>query len=233
MEKQQNYPAWERPAFLIAITMIGGYMNAYTYMTRDGILANMHTANMSHLGISLALGDWAGALLYFLPVLACISGAVFSQWLKKLVSTAGKKGDWRKKALVLEAAMLFAVGFVPAGTANIAVTVFISFVMGFQLCLFRSCMGVAHNTTICTGNIRNVGQKLYGFLAARDAGSFRAFFIFFMLTFSFMLGAIPGTLASVLLAEKAVWVCTVILLIQAVWMGMYEKRSIYTQNLNF
>ena len=147
MEKQQNYPAWERPAFLIAITMIGGYMNAYTYMTRDGILANMHTANMSHLGISLALGDWAGALLYFLPVLACISGAVFSQWLKKLVSTAGKKGDWRKKALVLEAAMLFAVGFVPAGTANIAVTVFISFVMGFQLCLFRTCMGVAHNTT--------------------------------------------------------------------------------------
>lgn len=233
MEKQQNYPAWERPAFLIAITMIGGYMNAYTYMTRDGILANMHTANMSHLGISLALGDWAGALLYFLPVLACISGAVFSQWLKKLVSTAGKKGDWRKKALVLEAAMLFAVGFVPAGTANIAVTVFISFVMGFQLCLFRSCMGVAHNTTICTGNIRNVGQKLYGFLAARDAGSFRAFFIFFMLTFSFMLGAIPGTLASVLLAEKAVWVCSVILLIQAVWMGLYEKRSIYTQNLNF
>ena len=233
MEKQQNYPAWERPAFLIAITMIGGYMNAYTYMTRDGILANMHTANMSHLGISLALGDWAGALLYFLHVLACISGAVFSQWLKKLVSTAGKKGDWRKKALVLEAAMLFAVGFVPAGTANIAVTVFISFVMGFQLCLFRSCMGVAHNTTICTGNIRNVGQKLYGFLAARDAGSFRAFFIFFMLTFSFMLGAIPGTLASVLLAEKAVWVCSVILLIQAVWMGLYEKRSIYTQNLNF
>ena len=233
MEKQQNYPAWERPAFLIAITMIGGYMNAYTYMTRDGILANMHTANMSHLGISLALGDWAGALLYFLPVLACISGAVFSQWLKKLVSTAGKKGDWRKKALVLEAAMLFAVGFVPAGTANIAVTVFISFVMGFQLCLFRSCMGVAHNTTICTGNIRNVGQKLYGFLAARDAGSFRAFFIFFMLTFSFMLGAIPGTLASVLLAEKAVWVCSVILLIQAVGMGLYEKRSIYTQNLNF
>ena len=213
--------------------MIGGYINAYTYMTRDGILANMHTANMSHLGISLALGDWAGALLYFLPVLACISGAVFSQWLKKLVSTAGKKGDWRKKALVLEAAMLFAVGFVPAGTANIAVTVFISFVMGFQLCLFRSCMGVAHNTTICTGNIRNVGQKLYGFLAARDAGSFRAFFIFFMLTFSFMLGAIPGTLASVLLAEKAVWVCSVILLIQAVWMGLYEKRSIYTQNLNF
>ena len=208
-------------------------MNAYTYMTRDGILANMHTANMSHLGISLALGDWAGALLYFLPVLACISGAVSSQWLKKLVSTAGKKGDWRKKALVLEAAMLFAVGFVPAGTANIAVTVFISFVMGFQLCLFRSCMGVAHNTTICTGNIRNVGQKLYGFLAARDAGSFRAFFIFFMLTFSFMLGAIPGTLASVLLAEKAVWVCSVILLIQAVWMGLYEKRSIYTQNLNF
>ena len=205
-------------------------MNAYTYMTRDGILANMHTANMSHLGINIALGNWKIALSYFLPIAACILGAVFSEWLKKIIKTTG---DWRKKALILEAAMLFGVWFIPADTANMAVTVFISFVMGFQLCLFRSCMGVAHNTTICTGNIRNVGQKLYGFLAARDAGSFRAFFIFFMLTFSFMLGAIPGTLASVLLAEKAVWVCSVILLIQAVWMGLYEKRSIYTQNLNF
>ena len=233
MEKQQNYLAWERPAFLIAITMIGGYMNAYTYMTRDGILANMHTANMSHLGISLALGDWAGALLYFLPVLACISGAVFSQWLKKLVSTAGKKGDWRKKALVLEAAMLFAVGFVPAGTANIAVTVFISFVMGFQLCLFRTCMGVAHNTTICTGNIRNVGQKLYGFLTTRDSRSFKTFFIFFILTFSFMIGAVPGTLISIWLSERAVWVCSTALLLQAMWMGSWEKRKSSVQNLNF
>lgn len=82
MEKQQNYPAWERPAFLIAITMIGGYMNAYTYMTRDGILANMHTANMSHLGISLALGDWAGALLYFCLCLPVFQGPYSASGLK-------------------------------------------------------------------------------------------------------------------------------------------------------
>ena len=43
MEKKITFPPWERPLFLMLITLVGGYMNAYTYMTRDGILANMHT----------------------------------------------------------------------------------------------------------------------------------------------------------------------------------------------
>ena len=82
LEREIVYPAWERPGFLVIITLIGGYMNAYTYITRDGVLANMHTANMSHLGINLALGNWQIALTYFLPIASCIFGAAFSEAVK-------------------------------------------------------------------------------------------------------------------------------------------------------
>lgn len=221
METEKKYPPYERPLFLIIITLIGGYMNAYTYITRNGVLANMHTANMSHLGINLALGNWYTALTYFLPIVSCIFGAAFSEFLKAMIGKTSLNGDWRKIALVLEAAALFFVGCIPLDFMDMAVTTFVSFFMGFQLCLFRTCMGTAHNTTICTGNIRNVGQKLYKVLAERDLQSLRILGIFASLTFSFAAGAVPGTLCSLWLSEKAVWVCSVVLVLQAVWM----KRS--------
>lgn len=223
--KQENlYPSWERPAFLIIITLIGGYMNAYTYITRDGVLANMHTANMSHLGINLALGNWYVALTYFLPIAACIFGAAFSEFLKAALVKSRLTGDWRKAALLLEAGALLAVGFAPLHRMNMAVTIFVSFFMGFQLCLFRTCMGTAHNTTICTGNIRNVGQKLYKVFTDRDRGSCKVFLTFAALTFSFAAGAVPGTLISLRLGSKAVWVCSAILILQAFWIKISERK---------
>ena len=46
---KQKTPPWENPIFLTIMTFVGGYMNGYTYITRNNILANMHTANMSKL----------------------------------------------------------------------------------------------------------------------------------------------------------------------------------------
>lgn len=225
MKREIVYPAWERPAFLVIITLIGGYMNAYTYITRDGILANMHTANMSHLGINLALGHWQRALSYFLPIAACILGAAFSEVVKNQLSGKLLHGDWRKSALLIEAAALFAVGCMPLSIPNSFVTLFVSFFMGFQLCLFRSCIGVAHNTTICTGNIRNVGQKLYKVFAERNSQTVKSFLTFANLTFSFAIGAIPGILLSIQFEEKAVWACSALLTVLAWWIWQFEKKN--------
>ncbi len=60
---------------------------------------------------------------------------------------------------LLEAAALFAVGCMPLSLPNILVTLFVSFFYGFPALPVPHLPGVAHNTTICTGNIRNVGQK--------------------------------------------------------------------------
>lgn len=224
LKREIVYPAWERPGFLVIITLIGGYMNAYTYITRDGVLANMHTANMSHLGINLALGNWQIALSYFLPIASCIFGAAFSEAVKSQIAKSPIQGDWRKFALLLEAAALFAVGCMPLSVPNVFVTLFVSFFMGFQLCLFRTCLGVAHNTTICTGNIRNVGQKLYEVLTERNGQSLKTFLTFANLTFSFAVGAIPGILFSARYGERAVWLCSVMLSVLAGWIWKYEKK---------
>ena len=223
---KQKVPPWEKPIFIMIVTIVGGYMNGYTYITRHHILANMHTANMSKLGINIALGQWQGALSYFIPIVACILGAAFSELVKALLVIHKFKGDWRKLALILEAIALFFIGLIPTSFPDIIVTNLVSFFMGYQLCLFRECLGIAFNTTICTGNIRNVGQLLYSALDEKSKDSIRKLIIFTCLTFSFALGAIPGTLISIAISTKAVWICSFILLAQAVWINIYEHSVV-------
>ena len=225
-EIKQKVPPWEKPIFIMIVTIVGGYMNGYTYITRHHILTNMHTANMSKLGINMALGQWQNALSFFIPIVACILGAAFSELVKALLIIHKFKGDWRKLALILEAISLFFIGLIPTSCPDIIVTNLVSFFMGYQLCLFRECLGIGFNTTICTGNIRNVGQLLYNALDEKSKDSIRKLIIFTCLTFSFALGAIPGTLISIAISTKAVWVCSFILLSQAVWINIYEHNVV-------
>lgn len=223
---KHKVPPWEKPIFVMIITIVGGYMNGYTYITRHNILANMHTTNMSKLGINIALGQWQNALSFFIPIIACILGAAFSELVKALLIIHKFKGDWRKIALILESISLFFIGLIPTSCPDIIVTNLVSFFMGYQLCLFRECLGIGFNTTICTGNIRNVGQLLYNALDEKSKDSIRKLIIFTCLTFSFALGAIPGTLISIAISTKAVWVCSFILLSQAVWINIYEHNVV-------
>ncbi|MBO3443205.1 hypothetical protein [Clostridium sp. CCUG 7971] len=42
---------------MMIITFVEGHINGYTYITIHNILTNIHTANMSKLGIRIALGQ--------------------------------------------------------------------------------------------------------------------------------------------------------------------------------
>ena len=222
--KIQKFPPFEKPLFIMIITFVGGYMNGYTYITRNNILANMHTANMSKLGINIAIGEWLDALHYFIPIITCILGATFSKLIEAILINFNFKGDWRKFALVLEGIALFLIGLIPSSFPDIIVTNLVSFLMGYQLCLFRNCLGVPFNTTICTGNIRTVGLFLFGALDRESKDSLKKLITFTILTFSFAVGAIPGTLISLTLSIRSVWVCSFILFLQAFWIYIYEKK---------
>lgn len=174
---------------------------------------------MSKLGINIALGQWQDGLNYLIPIIACILGAAFSELVRAILIKHKFKGNWRKLALVLESIPLFFIGLIPTSCPDIIVTNLVSFFIGYQLFLFRECLGIAFNTTICTGNI---GQLLYNALDEKSKNSIRKLIIFTCLTFSFAVGAILGTLVSISISNKSIWICSFILLSQAVWINIYE-----------
>lgn len=42
----------------ILLAIVGGFLDAYTYVSRDGVFANAQTGNMVLLGIRAAQGEW-------------------------------------------------------------------------------------------------------------------------------------------------------------------------------
>ncbi len=184
----KDIPMSERTAFMAAVTFMGGYLDAYTYMTRGGVFANNHTGNMAKLGIKLAQGEPLKAWACLVPMLACVLGVLANEWIKH----HGRKSNWQRNALVAQMAALAVVSFIPAGVSNDLVNGCLSFITGFQLATFRTCRWGGLNTTICTGNLRSIGQHLYSALAERTPESLSRLGGYTALVLCFALGAGVG-----------------------------------------
>ena len=181
----------EGTGFLSFVTFVGGFVNAYTYMTRGKFLTNGMTGNMTKVGVALAQGNITGFIDAFTPILCAIAGAVISEIVRV---SAPKKTDWRRSALLVQAMMMAIVAFLPLSVPDVFVTRFGCLIVGYQLCLFRTCSWGAHNTTICTGNLRSVGQYLFAALHDHTEGSTGRFIGYTLLVASFSLGSFVSAL---------------------------------------
>lgn len=196
--------------FLFLMTVVGGFLDVYTFVTRGGVFANTQTTNLAKLGIELSLLNWSGVLDCLYPVLGCIAGAMAAEHVKKF-KTAQKPAGWHLVILTVQGIVLLIVGFVPDTVPHVLVNVSLSFITSFQLSAFRTLEGKPCNTTICTGNTRSVGQYLYAAIDKRTSQATKQFVKFSCVVFSFSLGAAIGALSSRVAGVKAVWVCCVII----------------------
>ena len=211
--------------FLTGITFLGGYLDAYTYLTRGGVFANNHTANMANLGIRAAQGDWRGAMACLIPMLACVLGAAAIGALKNRPKRRLLSGDWRQDALLLELLALIAAGFIRPGASDFAVNAGFSFLTGYQLCLFRSWEGSAHNTTICTGNLRSLGQYLYEAAEGRGPGAWAKPLRYAFLVFSFAAGAGTGAWICSAAGQRATWAACPLLALWICRVALSEQEK--------
>ena len=131
----------------------GGFLDAYTFMTRDGTFANAETGNIVRVGIYGALGEYGKSLYYMIPVIAFAIGIFVAVWFREKMN-AMEKVHWKEAILLVEILVLFMAGFMPQ-SMNPVVTSSIAFVCALQAQTFRSLRGMAFATTMCTGNLRS------------------------------------------------------------------------------
>ena len=63
----------------LILTLVGGFLDAYTYICRGGVFANAQTGNIVLMSIKLAELDIKGGLYYLIPILAFMCGIFFSE----------------------------------------------------------------------------------------------------------------------------------------------------------
>jgi uncharacterized membrane protein YoaK (UPF0700 family) len=201
----------------ILLAIVGGILESYTFVGRGKVFANAQTCNVVLMGIAASKGDWRQTLLSFMPVLANIIGVITVETIKghlKVFFTS----NWLRLVLVLEAIVLFIVGFIPSTLPNQIATVIIAFVASLQINSFKKLVDSPYCTAITTANMRTITENAYLAIIEKDSTETVKTIRYMTIMFSFIVGGFIGGLLTLDIGIKAIWsaafilICSLILL---------------------
>ena len=152
----------ERTALGLVVICAGGFMDAYSYLTRGHVFATGQTGNIVLLGIHLAQLEWMGVARYLAPIIAFVIGVLVSKHVLASVH-AGDHFRMQRWVIAFEAAAFAAIALLPETVPDLLVNVAISFCAAVSFENFRT-FGTksAYASVFCTGNLRSFAETLYG-----------------------------------------------------------------------
>lgn len=192
--------------FLIGAVLaaVGGYLDAYTYTCRGHVFANAQTGNIVLLGVKAAERDWAGVFYYAIPILAFVIGIFIAEQIRKRF-TAQSNLHWRQIVVLIEAAVLFVIGFLPLGGLDMLANVLVAFVCSLQVESFRKVNGSPYATTMCTGNLRSAAEQMFLYSQTKERRFLQSSARYCGIIAFFILGACVGALLTGLWGGRAVF----------------------------
>lgn len=196
----------------IILAVVGGFLDAYTYLIRGGVFANAQTGNIVLLGVNLAQSNYSEAVHYLVPILAFAFGILTVELIKSELKS-NVSVHWRQIIVIIELILLFACSFIDSGVGNALVNTVISFVCALQVESFRAVEGNAAATTMCTGNLRSGTEQLFLAMKFKDKQHLKKGIVYYVIIAAFVFGAVMGALIINYLGIKAILVACALLLL--------------------
>jgi uncharacterized membrane protein YoaK (UPF0700 family) len=207
-------PAALPDAMLLATT--GGLLDAVVYLNHGHVFANAMSGNVIFLGIAIIGRDWGEIVPHLVPLAGFFAGVLTSKHLRARLGIHSVI-----LGLALEIVAIFVLGWLPIGFPPMAFTTIIAYVAAFQIASFRRVDRFAYNSTLITGNLRDVAEGLYealtpnstpetrekGFSQARALG---------LICLCFLGGAILGAWSAPRFGNHSLWLAEPFLLAVAV-----------------
>ena len=218
-----NIPIHELTAISVCLAVVGGFLDAYTYIFRGGVFANAQTGNMVLLGITLANRNFLKAVYYLVPISAFFFGILFTEFLKRRFSD-NDFDNWQHISLSIELVLLIVVGFLPEQMPDAVVNVMVSFVCSMQVNSFRKVKGSPYTSTMCTGNLRSATEQLGLYIFDKNPDAAIKSLRYFLIIFAFCSGAVLGTLLTNRWEGKSVFFCC-FMLFGVLCIMLWDKRK--------
>lgn len=207
------------------LTLVGGFLDAYTYFERGGVFANAQTGNIVKLGIAFANGARDQYLLFLMPILSFIAGLLCALSIKDLLERRGIRLV-RRSVIAVEIIGLAIVGLLPIDEQwNTVANCMVSFVAAMQYEAFSTFRGEAIATTMSTGNLRKFVDNLYFASSRGDMERLNSAATFFTIVCVFTLGAFFGTRACNAMGQAAVVPAIVCLAVVIVMITVLRKQN--------
>ena len=189
----------------ICIILSGGFQDAYTYTCRGEVFANAQTGNIVLLSTALFRQEWQTVLKYLIPVISFLIGTAVAECIH-LRFKSYEKIHWRQIILLCEILLLLAVGFLPHSLEPLA-NALVSFVCAMQVQTFHKVRGHAYASTMCIGNLRAGTEALCAYFRVRNKEILRKALTYFGVILVFGIGAGLGSILTLSLGYKAIWLC--------------------------
>ena len=184
------------------LSMSGGFLDAFTWLSLGGVFANSQTGNVVFLGMYAALGQWQEAARHVPPILAFLTGACVAIRVRApLLCLAGE--------IISLAAVMLLLHRLPGPLAIIAM----SFGVALQTASFRQVERWKYLSVTVTGNLLRAVEQLMS-TANSEAG--RGARTMLTVCLMFLLGAVAGAFVTVHLAASGL-ALPLSLLMAALW----------------
>lgn len=198
-------------SFLLSgiLAISGGFQDAYTYNTRDGVFSNAQTGNVVLMSQHIMSGEWKRGLYYLVPLLAFMAGIMVAEQIQVKYKESGRL-HWRQLIVFLEIITLSVVGFLPY-QHNMIATMLVSFSCSMQVQTFRKVNGYGYASTMCIGNLRSGTEALSVYMRNHEKEQLKKFLYYFGIIFLFAVGAGVGGILSIQLGIHTIWIADLFL----------------------
>ena len=206
-----------------ALTITGGFLDAYSYLTRGSVFATAQTGNIVLLGLRLVKGEWSMVLHYLIPILAFAAGVLAADFFRYRFRGLATV-HWRQISVLAELLVLMGVAFLPHSLDNIA-NICVAFICAVQVESFRKVNGNAFATTMCTGNLRSGTEHLFHFLRTGERDQLQRMAQYYIIILFFILGAVLGSICCAVMGQLAALVAGVPLIAALIMMIYTADQS--------
>lgn len=207
----------------IFLALSGGFQDAYTYNTRDGVFSNAQTGNVVLMSQHIMVGNWVNGLRYLLPILAFAAGVFLAeQWQSRY--KYAKLFHWRQGIILMEIAILAIVGCMPL-SMNMAANCLVSFSCAMQVQAFRKVAGLDYASTMCIGNLRSGTAALSLYMREHNPEQLSRAARYFSIIFFFAVGAGIGGNLSLRYGIHVIWISVGILAVSFLLMHLEHYRQ--------
>ncbi len=195
----------------IILSLVGGILDAHTFLFRNGVFANTQTGNIVILGLFLNSNMSIKTTQCILSIISFIFGVLLTEFIK----TRLKKRNiiiYIYIVISIEFFFITVISTIPQNMHNTAIIVIVSFVCSLQTNAFRSLRGSPYSTTMCTGNLRSASSSFFKFVFKKNKSQGKICLRYFVIILSFFFGAAVGKFLTHQIKQATLLVCSCLLM---------------------
>ena len=205
----------------VCLSLVGGFLDAYSYLLKGKVFANAQTGNLVLLFISAANWELHKSHKYIIPIVTFALGIFISEFLKNKHYV--KNYTRMVTVLVFEVLVIAAIGLTGTYFRHDIINSVISFIAALQVANFDKVDGNPIATTMITGNLKSSMINLAKYRTTKDVKYLHSSFKYFLIIASFGIGVSIGFIAIKYYAEKSILLCELFIVIAFVMLQREER----------